>query len=279
MKAHVENFAAYLASEKGVSHNTLIAYRHDVEMYLEHGGTIEAYLAYLKSKNFKSSSLSRILISIKVFYKFLKREKIIEVNEALTIPGPKLWQLIPEVLSQDEMERFLEAPDLESFTGVRDRACLELLYASGLRVSELTGLKISDVDDTFVKVKGKGSKERLVPVGKKAIEAVDRWLEEYRDRYDSEKNHYLFLTEKGTPLGRIEVWRQVKTWAKVAGITKNISPHTLRHSFATHLLDHGADLRVIQEMLGHASISSTDRYTHVSKTHLHAAFERCHPRP
>lgn len=279
MKDQVENFVAYLASEKGASLNTLSAYRHDVEVYLASELSIEAFIGTLKTKGYKSSSLNRILISIKVFYKFLKREGLIKTNEAASIPGPKLWQLIPEVLNQEEMDRFLAAPAQDNFLGARDIACLELLYACGLRVSELTYLKIYDVDDTFVKVKGKGNKERIVPIGKMAIKAVDYWLTNYRDQHESDKNTFLFITEKGKPLNRIEVWKRVKYWAKVAGITKRISPHTLRHSFATHLLDHGADLRVIQEMLGHANISSTDRYTHVSKSHLHAAFERCHPRP
>lgn len=279
MSSSLDDFTAYLMSEKGVSVNTLEAYRGDVERYLDSGLDIEAFLASLKAKGYKSSTLSRALISIKVYYKFLKREGLIQTNEVKFLQGPKLWQIIPDVLSEEEIGALLNAPpEKDSFVGARDRACLELMYASGLRVSELVKLKIQDVDDTFVKVMGKGRKERLVPVGKAAIKAVDNWLIGYRDRFDSEKLAWLFLTERGNPLSRVEVWKQVKHWAKAAGITKKISPHTLRHSFATHLLDHGADLRIIQEMLGHASISSTERYTHVSQNGVIHAFHKCHPR-
>ncbi|MCB1113633.1 MAG: tyrosine recombinase XerD [Chlamydiia bacterium] len=274
----LEDFTAYLASEKGVSLNTLQAYRSDVEKYIQSGLEIEPFLASLKEKGYKSSSLSRALISLKVYYKFLKREGLIAVNEVKLLQGPKLWQLIPDILSEEEMEKLLDTPPKESYVGARDRAIFELLYSSGLRVSELIQIKINDVDDTFVKVMGKGRKERVVPVGKPAIQAIDFWLSNYRDQFDSEKNPFLFLTEKGKPMSRVEVWRQVKTWAKKAGIKKSISPHTLRHSFATHLLDHGADLRIIQEMLGHASITSTERYTHVSQTGIVSAFHKCHPR-
>lgn len=278
MIEHVEDFLSYLASEKGLSHNTLEAYGHDVRKYLTSQREIVDFLSDLREKGYKSSSLNRILISIKTFYKFLKREGLIERNEVASLPGPKLWQLIPEVLSQEEMERLLEAPNTDDFLGARDKACFELLYASGLRVSELCSVKIQDVDDTFVKVKGKGDKERLVPVGKKALEAIDFWLSNFRDQCESEIITHLFITTRGRPLDRFEVWKRIKYWAKVAGIQKRISPHTLRHSFATHLLDHGADLRIIQEMLGHASIGSTDRYTHISKQGLRASFERHHPR-
>lgn len=273
----LEDFIAYLASEKGLSQNTLQAYRRDVERYLESKSSIIDFLGVLKAKGYKSSSLARILIAIKVYHKFLKREGLSDANEAALIPGPKLWRLIPEVLSLEEIEKLIEAPDITTQAGARDAALLELLYASGLRVSEICALKITDVDDTFIKVKGKGSKERIVPVGQKAKLAIDHWLLHYRDQYD--ENPLLFLTEKGKPLNRIFVWKQVKYWAKQVGITKNISPHTLRHTFATHLLDHGADIRIIQEMLGHANISSTDRYTHIRPQGLQAAFNRFHPRP
>lgn len=200
-------------------------------------------------------------------------------NVTLYLESPKIWQLIPEVLSVEEMERLLAQPDPETNVGSRDRAILEMLYGSGLRVSEVCGLKIHDVDDKFVKVFGKGSKERVVPVGAKAIEAVDHYLARFRDQTDSSRQQALFVNQRGKPIDRIFVWKMIKRYANEAGIVKNISPHTLRHSFATHLLDNGADLRVIQEMLGHASISSTDRYTHISKSRLHEAFGKFHSRP
>ena len=190
----------------------------------------------------------------------------------------KIWQLIPEVLSCTEMVSLLEAPDKDTLIGSRDKAILEVLYACGLRVSELCSLKIYDVDDVYVRVLGKGMKERVIPIGEAAIQAIDHYLHHYRSQYDSEKLQELFVSTRGKPLDRIQVWKMVKGYAKKVGIVKNISPHTFRHSFATHLLDNGADLRVIQEMLGHASISSTDRYTHISKSHLQQSFEAYHPR-
>ncbi|MFQ5729368.1 MAG: tyrosine-type recombinase/integrase, partial [Waddliaceae bacterium] len=162
--------------------------------------------------------------------------------------------------------------------GARDKAILELLYSSGLRVSEVCTIQIYDVDDEYVKVFGKGQKERLVPLGQCALAAIDHYLLYYRSQYDSEKEKALFVTKKGRPLDRISIWRMIKSHAKKAGITKSISPHTLRHSFATHLLDNGAELRVIQEMLGHANINSTERYTHVSRAHIQKAFTAFHPR-
>lgn len=275
----LDEFIEYLASERGLSPHTLAAYRRDVSSYLSEALSVLDYLGVLKNKGYKSSSIQRKLVAIKVYYKFLKREGHIEVNEAAALPSPRLWQLIPDYLSEEEAERLLALPDPSTFLGARDKALLELLYASGLRVSELCSLKIFEVDDTFVKVKGKGSKERLVPLGKPALSAIDHYLTHFRGSYESEKNPLLFVTSKGKPLGRFEVWKRVKHYVAAAGIKKRVSPHTLRHSFATHLLDHGADLRIIQEMLGHASIDSTDRYTHVSSAKLTQAFDRFHPRP
>ena len=191
---------------------------------------------------------------------------------------PKLWQTIPTILSVDEIQAILAQPDINHPIGQRDLAILELLYSSGLRVSELCDLSIYSVDDQYVRVFGKGRKERLVPLGKKALKAVDNYLIHVRDLYDSKEEQHLFLTNRGKPLDRIAVWKMVKKYTSKANITKVISPHTFRHSFATHLLDNGADLRIIQEMLGHANISSTDRYTHVSSAQLQNAFQRCHHR-
>lgn len=179
-------------------------------------------------------------------------------------------------MTQTEVTRLLEAPDPETFLGARDRAIIEMLYGSGLRVSELCSLSIYSIDETSVKVMGKGRKERIVPVGRKAVEAVDHFLVRFRDQFEGEA---LFVTKRGKALDRVAVWRIIKHYAGQAGIQKPISPHTLRHSFATHLLDHGADLRVIQEMLGHSHIGTTDRYTHVSQSRLQEAFSKFHPKP
>jgi integrase/recombinase XerD len=217
-----------------------------------------------------------MLIAVKVFFRYLKREGMIPQDPTLHLDTPKLWQLIPEVLSCEEVERLLAAPDQESPVGARDRAILEVLYASGLRVSEVCSLNIQDLDDTTLRVKGKGGKERVVPIAEVAVKAVDDYLTRFRGEQEEEA---LFLNERGKRMDRQLVWKQIKFYAKKAGIDKRISPHTLRHSFATHLLDNGADLRVIQEMLGHASIATTDRYTHVSQHHLKSAFDAFHPRP
>lgn len=285
----IQDFLSFLASEKGLAQNTLQAYGRDLEIFLNFKAVknfnevteehILAFLSSLQKKGYATASIARAFIALKVFFRFLTREEIIVINPLAHLDRPKLWQLIPEVLSQKEIERLLQAPEITTPAGCRDQAILELLYSSGLRVSELCQLKITDVDDEFVRVMGKGSKERTVPVGRKAIQAIDNYLACFRDAMGKGNQTDLFVTAKGSRVTRFEVWRRIKAYAKRAGITKNISPHTLRHSFATHLLDHGADLRVIQDLLGHASIDNTDRYTHISHGRLVKAFQDFHPRP
>jgi integrase/recombinase XerD len=290
MKELTADFLSYLGSEKGLARNTLIAYEQDLSHFfalLEKRGiqdmtlvteeVIIAFLSYLKDKKYASSTICRMLAAVKVFFRFLKRERRITKDATCYLDSPKMWQLIPEVLSIEEMQRLIAAPDIKSGYGARDRAILEVLYASGLRVSEICGLNIQDLDDQTVRVKGKGGKERIVPIAKVAVDAVDHYLVHFR-KADQEEPA-LFVNSKGKRVTRIEVWKRVKLYAEKASIVKEISPHTLRHSFATHLLENGADLRVIQEMLGHASISTTDRYTHISQKHLQNAFESFHPRP
>lgn len=290
MQRDIEDFIIYLTSEKGFSSHTLEAYRRDVEQFMSflhfavatHWKEIQQqqvidFIASKKEKEYAPASISRALIALKVFFRFLKREGIITDNICHLLETPKIWQLIPDILSLEEVERLVSQPDPLTRKGARDRAILELLYASGLRVSELCQLKIGDVDDHYVRVQGKGGKERLVPVGKKAILAIDHYLA-FRDGATAERQQALFVSQRNRMIARVSVWKLVKHYARQAGITKNIFPHSFRHSFATHLLDNGADIRVIQELLGHTSISSTDRYTHVSCTHLHQAFKACHPR-
>lgn len=291
MEVLIDDFCSYIASEKGLSQNTVEAYQRDIAsftIFLEKNTIktidaveqehIVAFLSHLNEQGYATSSISRALIAVKVFFRFLKREGIVKNNAAYYLDSPKLWQLIPDVLSTEEVKALLEQPDIDTFAGARDKAILEVLYGSGLRVSELCTLSIYDVDDEFVKVFGKGKKERLVPVGRKAIQAIDHYLSNFRCLFDSEKMQTLFLSKKGKPIDRIQVWRMIKERARQTGIIKNIFPHTLRHSFATHLLDNGADLRVIQELMGHANIKSTDRYVHVSKSHVQHAFDTFHPR-
>lgn len=290
MENALTDFLSYIASEKGLSRNTIEAYNRDITSFitfLHHKGIntfplleqahIIDFLAYMKSAQYATASISRACIAIKVLCRFLKREGITPTNPALRLEAPRLWQLIPEILSCEEIDLLLQQPKTQCALGARDKAILETLYASGLRVSEVCTLGIYDVDDTFVRVMGKGKKERLVPLGKKALAAIDQYLA-FREKWNSDHQQRLFVTRTGKPIDRILVWTMIKRYAKKAGIIKNISPHTMRHSFATHLLDNGADLRVIQEMLGHSSISSTDRYTHVSCTHLQEAFQATHPR-
>lgn len=288
MISQQQDFYLYIASEKGLSQNTQIAYKQDVEHftgYLVKRGVqdfqmveqahILDFLKDFKDQGYASSTLGRLLMTLKVFFRFLKREGHLKTNITLYLKSPKIWQLVPSVLTSNEIERLIQEPNLTLESEARDRAIIEVLYGSGLRVSEVCSLKINDVQDTFVRVLGKGSKERLVPIGKKAIEAIDYYLKEFRNE---DQEPYLFITNKKKPVDRILVYKRLKYYAQRAGITKSFSPHSLRHSFATHLLDNGADLRVIQEMLGHASIGTTDRYTQVSQTRLKKAFEDFHPR-
>ncbi|MFV0339844.1 MAG: site-specific tyrosine recombinase XerD [Parachlamydiaceae bacterium] len=285
---HLNDFLDYISSEKGLSENTRKAYQRDITAFLaflqQNGAALDDvtepilsnFLEYLQGKKFAPASCGRTLIALKVFFRFLKREGVLDENPAYYLSSPKLWQMLPEVLSEEEAKALLDAPDRSSKEGARDAAILELLYSSGMRVSELCGLKLKDVEDTFIKVFGKGSKERLVPIGEPAIKALDHYLGQWRG---DDEAVFLFVTQQSKPINRQNVWSLVRSYAKAAGLHKLVTPHTLRHTYATHMLNHGADLRIIQELLGHASISSTERYTHLSKKHLTEAFQRCHPRP
>ncbi len=286
LESHLDDFLSYIASEKGLSPHTVEAYGRDIgglidfvrgkgitEPKMIEESHIVGYLGQLHGREQASATIARALMAIKVLFRFFKREGAVETNVALYMDSPRLWQLIPAVLTSEEVERLLAVPDTDTFVGARDRAIFEMLYGSGLRVSEVCTLGVHDVDDTFVRVMGKGRKERIVPVGREAIAALDHYLLNHRN--DSEGA--LFLSRRGKQLERTAIWKRIKSYAVQAGIEKNISPHTLRHSFATHLLDNGADLRVIQEMLGHASIGTTDRYTHVSHTRLQQSFQKHSP--
>ena len=288
LKGPFSSFLIYLTSERGLSKNTILAYETDIRFFIEFLASINKgsfkrvfeedivdYLSYLKVRKYASSTIYRAFVAIKVFFRFLKKEDFIKEDISSFFEFPKIWQLIPTVMSYNEVEALLSAPDMKTFVGARDKALFELLYASGLRISEAISLKIKDVTDEFVRVKGKGKKERVVPIGKKAIEAIDYYLLNFRTDASSE---YLFVSRNEKPISRVSVWGRIKIYAKGAKIYKNISPHTFRHSFATHLLENGADIRLIQDMLGHEDISTTDRYTHISQSHLKRAFKNFHPR-
>ncbi|MBM3183761.1 MAG: site-specific tyrosine recombinase XerD [Chlamydiae bacterium] len=284
----IADFLSHLQCERGLSHHTVEAYGRDVKKFRlsltfsdwekVSSENVLQFLSQMKEAGFASSSICRTLIALKVFFRFLKKEGKTTVDLGRYFDTPKIWQLIPEVMTTTEVDALLSQPKTDEFIGARDKAILELLYATGMRVSELCNLRICDLQDTFVKLKGKGNKERIVPVGKKAIEAVDAFLLRFRGD-NKEDNAPLFTSIRGKPIHRITVWEKVKAYARQAGIERSISPHTLRHSFATHLLENGADLRLIQDMLGHADISTTDRYTHVTGSRLKAAFKAFHPRP
>ena len=286
---HLTEFLSYLGAEKGLSPNTLEAYARDIRFLFQflHARKLSSavsvntesildFLREMKDKKYAAASLCRLVVSLKMFFRYLKRENIITADPTLHLDSPKFWQLIPEVLTIAEVSKLLTMPDRSSLIGARDQAILDVLYASGLRVSEVCSLNLFDVADDYVRVKGKGNKERVVPIAGQAVLAIDFYLTNFRK--NSDKQEALFLTTRGKRIDRITIWQRLKHYAKKAEISKNISPHTLRHSFATHLLENGADLRVIQEMLGHASIGTTDRYTHISHKHLHEAFSKFHPR-
>lgn len=291
MKKEIADFSIYQVSEKGHSLHTLSAYKRDLEafvVYLNSQGRsswedvlevdILTFLAAKKKKGYAPASISRALVAIKVYFGFLKREGVLSKNVTALLETPKIWRLIPDILSIEEIEKLFQQPDTSHVKGARDRAILEVLYATGVRVSELCHLRIHDVDDLFIRVrKGKGGKERVIPIGSKAITAIDHYLN-FFDGTESEDRKALFVGRGNKAIDRMSVWSLVKKYVKQAGIEKTVFPHTFRHSFATHLLDNGADLRVIQEMLGHASIDNTDRYTHVSCSRLQEAFQACHPR-
>lgn len=239
---------------------------------------ILSFITYLREQKYAISTLCRTLVSLKVLLRFLKKEGVLQSDVSAHLEMPKMWQLIPEVLTIEEVDALLAAPKSDDWMGARDKAILELLYATGMRVSELCQLRLSDLDDTFVKVRGKGRKERIIPVGDQALQAVDFYLTQFRNGIE-EEDPFLFTSQSGKPVDRVLVWRQVRCYARKAGISKRVSPHILRHSFGTHLLERGADLRLIQDMLGHEDIGTTDRYTHVVGERLKTAFQKFHPRP
>ena len=281
-----QRFLSYVRIERGLSTNTLVSYRHDLALYAEHLGAasvleagpaeISAFLKFLYGRGLKPRSAARALAAVRSFYRFLLLEKVIERNPTAVVDPPHIFVPLPHFLSLEEVDRLLAAPDLLSPAGIRDRAMIEVLYATGLRVSELVGLRVDGVNlnSGFVRCIGKGNKERIVPLGADAGDAVKAYLK-VRDHPESDT---LFVNSRGSPLTRMEFWKSLKQYAAKAGIRKRISPHVLRHSFATHLLDRGADLRAVQMMLGHAEIATTQIYTHVIRERLKEIYKTFHPR-
>lgn len=296
MNEHLKDFIHFLVVEKGLSKNTVISYERDLKGYLSFLQTNEKmtelasaqraqivhFLAYLKDSGKSSKTIARHVASVRAFHQFLLREKIVGHDPTVHIESPQLERSLPKVLSLQEVETLLDSPKLVDHFGYRDKAMLELLYATGIRVSELIGLNMSDVHLTmgFVRCIGKGNKERIIPIGRTATTALERYLEKGRPTFVAKghKDEALFLNFHGKRLTRQGFWKILKRLTQEANISKELTPHTLRHSFATHLLENGADLRAVQEMLGHADISTTQIYTHVTKTRLKDVYSKFHPR-
>jgi integrase/recombinase XerD len=291
----LDRFSDGLWLEDGLARNTLDAYRRDLAQFAawldaaQGKGLVEAapsdllhHLAWqVDTKHAKPRTTSRLVSALKRFFQFALREGLRRDDPAAALDSPKLPRSLPKSLSEDEVEALLAAPPVDTPQGVRDRAMLETLYASGLRVSELVGLKTLQVslDMGVVRVLGKGSKERLTPLGQEAIDWIERYQREARPALlGARKSDALFVTTRGGPMTRQGFWGLVKRYAAAAGIARAISPHTLRHAFATHLINHGADLRVVQLLLGHADISTTQIYTHVARERLKALHRKHHPR-
>ncbi len=290
----LEQFGEYLALEDGASPRTLDAYDRDLTRLAAWAAAkqidtpgalspaaLREFVYHLKDLGLAPSSIRRSVSAMRTYFKFLLAEGLVQADPSERLDTPKKWRTLPEVLSVDEVERLLAAISLDEPLVFRDRAMLELAYGAGLRVSEWIGIEMKDVllADAIIRVFGKGSKERLVPVGRSAIGAVGLYLRELRPRLErGEGKGKLFLNARGKPLSRMGAWQILRKYVELAGITKHVSPHTLRHSFATHLLEGGADLRAVQEMLGHADISTTQIYTHVDREYLRSVHKQFHPR-
>jgi integrase/recombinase XerD len=291
----LSSFALFLDTERGVAANTRLAYLADLKTYVARlkawktaparatADDIQRYLAWMQYSQYSRMSVMRAIASLKSFHRFLVAEKEAEEDPTVLLQFPKTGRKLPQVLNSEEVGRLLSAADPATPQGLRDRAILETLYASGLRVSELTTLKLSDVnfDEGWVRVMGKGSRERLVPIGKAALDSVRKYLKQVRPtlaRAGTGEREEVFLGNRGVGLGRIRVWMLMKEYARKAGIAKPLSPHTLRHCFATHLIEGGAGLRDVQEMLGHASLATTQIYTHVDRRRLTETYRKYHPR-
>jgi integrase/recombinase XerD len=296
---HIKHFTHYLKLERSLSGNSIEAYVHDVQLlqrYVEltfpavsppkvSTRQLQGFLQYLHELGMSAHSQARILSGIKAFYKYLLFEDLIENDPTALLEGPKLGRKLPDTLSYPEIEKLLNAIDLSTPEGGRNRAMLEVLYSSGLRVSELVNLKLNQVyaDVGFLRITGKGNKERLVPIGRDALKYLNLYVHEIRGKAPHKQpqkgfDTVVFLNRHGRKLTREMVFTIIKNLARTIGLKKNISPHTFRHSFATHLIEGGADLRAVQEMLGHESITTTEIYTHLDRDYLRQVITEFHPR-
>lgn len=294
--SYIKGFKNYLQLEKSLSHNSIEAYLHDVNMFVNYLDVnklqlnvdeinlqhLEDFVKAINDAELDAHSQARIISGLRAFYKYLLMEDVLSVNPTELLSGPKLARKLPDTLSVEEINALLDSIDLSTPEGVRNRTMLEVLYGCGLRVSELTNLKMSSLflDVEFIKVIGKGDKERLVPIGSQAIKYIRMYKDDVRVHVPVKKGEedILFLNRRGKRLSRMYVFMVIKECAANIGLKKTISPHTLRHSFATHLIEGGADLRAVQEMLGHASITTTEIYTHLDRDYLRSTIMQFHPR-
>jgi len=295
MRELIDAFLNYLSVERGLANNTIISYRRDLDSYMDflEANQVKAlsvikrddvtnFMFSQKSRGIGENSIARRLAAIRMFHRFLARERIINQDPTAMVDSPKLWKRVPDALSLTEVEALIAQPNIRNIQGIRDKAILETLYATGMRVSEAVNLKAADVnlDIGFLRCIGKGNKERVVPIGTKAISSIKRYLEASRQQLlKDQKSDLLFLNRFGRKISRQSLWKILKKYALEAKIRKPIRPHILRHSFATHLLERGADLRSVQEMLGHSNISTTQIYTHIDKNRLKTIHKQFHPRP
>jgi integrase/recombinase XerD len=294
VEAAIRSFLSYLRVEKALSQNTIDAYRRDLEKFsefaMERGlekapqvkrADVVDFLASLYLRKLDARSVARHLVSLRQFFRFLLSEELIPEDPVVTVESPKFRKSLPQFLSVEEVDLLLAQPDVSSALGLRDKAMIELLYSAGLRVSELCNLAVDDlhVDAGSLRCIGKGNKERLVPVGKRALAVLQLYIKKARPEILGEHtSKYLFIIRKGNKLDRIAFWKNLALYGRKAGLRKALTPHMLRHSFATHLLDRGADLRSVQMMLGHSDISTTQIYTHVVEERLKQVYKAHHPR-
>jgi integrase/recombinase XerD len=288
----VQLFLDYLSVEKGLSSNTIIAYGRDLKkffLFLKTAKTdwrqadeeiLVRFIHRQSQAGLKARSLARLISALKSFYRFLLLDGLVKTDPMVNLTSPKTWISLPKFLTVPEVEDLLSQPDVGDLQGLRDRAMLEILYATGLRVSELIRLRQQDLnlEDGYVICRGKGGKERVVPVGRTAVDWTQKFLAEARPHLMKEPTDVMFLTRLGSPFTRQGVWKMLNEYTRRAGLEVKISPHILRHSFATHLLERGADLRSVQLMLGHSQITTTQIYTHVSRQRLRQVYEKYHPR-
>ena len=295
MKEQINDYLHYLNIERGLSANTRQSYERDLEQYLHFleeqkvaswqdvdRFLVICFLEKLHEEKKATATVTRMISSLRRFHQFLRQERITDHDPMQHIDSPKKQQKLPDTLSLQEVERLIETPDTRAVLGIRDRAILEVMYATGLRVSELIGLKLNDLHLSMglLQTTGKGDKERIVPLGDLAIQWIETYLSDarpYLTRKTPDESH-LFVNNHGTQLSRQGIWKNLKALVRQAGITKNVTPHTLRHSFATHLLENGADLRTVQELLGHADISTTQIYTHITKKRMTEVYKQHFPR-